>query len=396
MSTVEQPSNHGSLARPHWRHVVADIQRHREQRATLLLARKSILQIEATSEKPPDDLTAKRSIVRFGIKQSWVISTIVHTVLILVLSTLTYRSSPITRVLVIVGGAIESPTAPQLAIPTIGLSSHPPPGLSLTARAQDPGSIDLASQLRPPPTSLLLGSAAMHSTTAIDGSLFEAQNVGLAIDGEGQSGAQFYGIQARGNRFVFVVDSSTSMLRKFPDVKRELEYAIRQLSPHQKFYVIFFDNNAERLTLGKWNDRHTKFKFNADPEPALVPATNENIDAFVRWMNTIRLQPNTNPFSAMVFAVNKLVPEAIFLLSDGEFTENGITERFLAEQNVLDESVDSPVPKCVIHCIGFYSRHGEGTLKRIANQHGGTYRFITRPVTHRDRLSRRKVRAPAP
>ena len=196
---------------------------------------------------------------------------------------------------------------------------------------------------------------------------------------DGQTGAQFFGVQAGGNDFVFVVDSSISMRPKFADALRELEYSLRDLTPSQRFYVIFFDHNAERMTLGKWNERLTRYSMKPRPEPDMVPATKENIEGCVHWMHRIRLEQWTNPHAAMAFALEKLHPDAIFLLSDGEFTDRGLTEHFLNDENIIDDPVAGPHPEVIIHCIGFYSREGEVTLQRIAEAHGGTYRFVEPP-----------------
>ena len=211
----------------------------------------------------------------------------------------------------------------------------------------------------------------------------------------GTGGADFYGVQASGNRFVFIVDSSRSMLRKFDEAKRELEYAVRRLSKEQLFYVIFFDQNAAGLTLGRWNENQTKYVFNNEPETGLVPATAANVSGFVRWMNTIELDFMTNPYGAVEFAVNNLRPDAIYILSDGEFTDRGMTEHFLRQNNLVDDPIEGRRAKVVVHTIGFYSRDGEVTLKRIAQANGGSYRFVSPPPGHVDpRAMRRRMMGP--
>jgi hypothetical protein len=197
--------------------------------------------------------------------------------------------------------------------------------------------------------------------------------------GDGKGGAEFFGVKASGDTFVFIVDSSMSMMTKVQDARKELEYAIRRLSPKQRFYVIFFDQNTEFMHLGTRNEQTGQFQVNPQPETDLVPATSQNVDAFVRWMLTIKLQFATNPYEAVVFAINELKPDAIYLLSDGEFTDHGQTEQFLRQQNVTVGPDDQRRPKSAVHCIGFYSRRGEIALKRIAEANGGTYRFVEPP-----------------
>jgi hypothetical protein len=189
-------------------------------------------------------------------------------------------------------------------------------------------------------------------------------------------GAQFYGIQAPGSRFVFIVDSSASMQIKFHEAKRELEQAVCGLDEGQLFYVIFFDQKTKRLRLGRWTHRGKRFTLRRQPEKDLVPANDENIESLIHWMNTIELGPDTNPYPAVTYALRKLEPDAIFLLSDGEFRDGGRTEAFLKKENCLPTL---PGPKTIVHCVGFYSRVGEITLERIAKDNGGTYRFINSP-----------------
>ncbi len=189
-------------------------------------------------------------------------------------------------------------------------------------------------------------------------------------------GAQFYGIEAPGNRFVFIVDSSMSMRLKFADAKRELERAVRGLDQEQLFYVIFFDQDEERLRLGKWNRSGSRFALENQSEPDLVPASEANIQSLVYWMATIQLGSQTNPHTAVAYALRKLQPDAIFLLSDGEFTDGGATESLLSRENLLDDPTHGVKPKTVVHCVGFYSRVGEVALQRIARDNGGTYRFV--------------------
>ena len=59
-------------------------------------------------------------------------------------------------------------------------------------------------------------------------------------------------------------------------------------------------------------------------------------------------------------------PDVIFLLSDGEFDEPELSREAARAEN----------SGTVIHTIAFISRDGEETLKAIANDNGGTYRFV--------------------
>jgi hypothetical protein len=174
------------------------------------------------------------------------------------------------------------------------------------------------------------------------------------------SGVTFFGVQASGSRFVFVVDSSRSMSgRKWSRACRELAAALQRLKPDQSFYVIFFDDQC-----------HPMFSENS-PEAKLLPATPANIARLRRWMRTIEFGTDTKPLRSMMYAM-QLSADAVFLLSDGEFQDG--TAEFLRENHQMDRG-DSrrEVP---VHTIGLRGRDGQATLQQIADESGGAYHFV--------------------
>ncbi len=311
---------------------------------------------------------------------SWAISAGVHALLLVALALLTVSQDSFAPAIVVTGAQVEPEIVASLTDDIkIGApkSDSEEPLWNLDVMDAGPMQIKALDLLAATDFSADLTRLSVRSEQ-----LDAAQNIAGSADwrrGNRGGGAQFYGIQAIGDRFVFIVDSSTSMQMKFAEAKRELEKAIRKLHPEQLFYVIFFDRNAERLRLGKWNKRRTRYSLHSRPEPNLVPASNENMNALIYWMNTIQLDSDTNPYTAVVYALRVLKPDAIFLLSDGEFNDNGSTEAFLERENLTDDPTKTPLPKTIVHCVGFHSRRGEVTLKRIAKTHGGTYRFIEPP-----------------
>ncbi len=239
--------------------------------------------------------------------------------------------------------------------------------------------LDLGAPPTLPSPDAIAESPSFSAYADAIGASMELKRSGKRDGAASGGGAQFYGIQAQGDRFVFIVDSSTSMRLKFADALRELESAVRRLGQDQLFYVIFFDRDTERLKLGKWNFKHTRYSLKSRPEPGFVSPTTENIDGLIQWMSTIQLEADTNPHGAVVYALQKLHPDAIFLLSDGEFHDGGETENYLLRNNFSEHSTDGRQPKTIVHCVGFYSREGEVTLQRIAAANGGTYRFVGPP-----------------
>ena len=80
------------------------------------------------------------------------------------------------------------------------------------------------------------------------GFLFGADGAGMADIGEGLKAATFFGARSRGERFVFVVDNSNSMIRgRFETALLELIRTVDNMTPKQQFYVIFFSDTAYRM-----------------------------------------------------------------------------------------------------------------------------------------------------
>jgi hypothetical protein len=92
-------------------------------------------------------------------------------------------------------------------------------------------------------------------------------------------------------------------------------------------------------------------------------------------MKTVRNEAKTNPYEAVKFALS-LKPDAIYILSDGKFTDRGQTVRFLETENVINDPDVGYRPRAIIHTIAFWQRDGEEAMQAIAKQHKGTYRFV--------------------
>ena len=171
--------------------------------------------------------------------------------------------------------------------------------------------------------------------------------------------ASFFGAHADGNRFVFVIDSSRSMLGpRWEALCKELMRAIRSLSPDQEFFVISFDSLA-----------HPMFGV-APPKGTFLTAVDKNFERIQNWLRSIRHGSNTYPASAVGIAI-RLEPDAIFLLSDGEISDSTIEDLRIwnRKQNEEDEEV-TLIP---IHTVLLHSQVGFVALETIARENGGTF-----------------------
>ena len=193
--------------------------------------------------------------------------------------------------------------------------------------------------------------------------LFAQRDVPLTPAATEGDGAEFFGIRAAGKGFVFVVDSSRSMTgRRWADACAELIYSVRRLGQDKSFYVIFFDGQAHPM-------------FHAEqPEQELLPATDENVRRLEEWIARMHLGEETRPCAAVQLAM-QLQPDALFLLSDGEFADQ--TAMYLRHNNFVDRGSAGYASGVVVHTIGFHSRKGQAVLQRIARENRGRYHFVS-------------------
>ena len=172
----------------------------------------------------------------------------------------------------------------------------------------------------------------------------------FAAGGVGTGGASFFGLEARGAKFVFVVDRSGSMTgAKLDAAKAELIRAVQGLRRAMKFYVIFFHRTHEPM-----------------PAKELVRATEAAKRKHLAWVRQISAAGDTDPTSAMMLALS-LKPDVVWLLSDGIFDR-------AAADVIRNANADR---RTQIHTIAFYSREGERVLRRIAQENHGRYRFVS-------------------
>ncbi|MCA9222750.1 MAG: hypothetical protein KDA71_20655, partial [Planctomycetales bacterium] len=328
----------------------------------------------AAREDEPIERAGTLSLRRFLAKTpGWLISTVVHLVLFLLLAICTFATVDDSAKVFVLGGVANEPVEELMELEPVMLDAEPVEMESISTEAiavVDPGMANLGEMASFTPVAdggLSLDN--FDSTTSEIGLMMGESGQGMTDFAKGAGGAEFFGVKAGGRKFIFIVDSSKSMNGgKFDAACEELMYAIRRLSNEQFFYIIFFDRDAARMT----------FLPNKEPEPRPVRATAANIRLAEQWVRTIELELRTDPFDAVEFAV-KALPDAIYILTDGKFTDRGMTERWLKKNNKLEDPIDGIYPKVVIHTIGFWQPDGEPTLTAIAKEYGGTYRFVPRP-----------------
>jgi hypothetical protein len=118
----------------------------------------------------------------------------------------------------------------------------------------------------------------------------------------------FFGVRARGQVFVYVVDCSGSMADggRLARAKQELRRSIAALRFPQRYLIIFY------------NDRPW-------PMPGGIPrsADPQEWSRTFSWMGLIAPEGETEPRGALALALG-LRPDAVFLLSDGAFPAGSV------------------------------------------------------------------------
>ncbi len=190
-------------------------------------------------------------------------------------------------------------------------------------------------------------------------------NSGAAGGKQAAPRGSFFGIEANGHDFVYVLDMSGSMRgRRFRRATAELVRSVSGLQETQKFYVLLFNGSAVQMY----------GESNLHPTP--VPATIQNKRKLSHWLNTAYRGGSTDPRGALRVAL-RMKPSAIFMLSDGEFDEQKgqSRSRFLGGDSDTFSIVAAAASKTPIHAIAFEDPQSCDNMKRLAQMTNGEYRF---------------------
>jgi hypothetical protein len=166
--------------------------------------------------------------------------------------------------------------------------------------------------------------------------------------------SSFFGVRTSGQFFVYVIDCSESMIDddRFARATIELRRSVLALQPPQKFEVIFYNKSSIPMPGG--------------PIPRTADQTEKG--HLLAWLRLIEPLGTTDPRRALTQALS-LRPDAVYLLSDGEFPKGTV------EDVIVLNARNIP-----IHCIDLSGGLGGNHLERIARSSGG--RYASRPVNN--------------
>ncbi|MGQ0636189.1 MAG: vWA domain-containing protein [Planctomycetaceae bacterium] len=174
--------------------------------------------------------------------------------------------------------------------------------------------------------------------------------------GGGGGGTSFFGARGSGQRFVYVLDASGSMLEygAIRVAKAELLASLAQLGSDQQFQIVFYnEKNFPMVAPGG--------------KSQLFRGTDANRNLASQFINGVNPDGGTRHLTALLEALN-YVPDVIYFLTDaGEpRLEAGDLDRIKRRNNGRTQ----------IHAIEFGKGpqlKAENFLKRLARENGGAY-----------------------
>lgn len=246
---------------------------------------------------------------------------------------------------------VETPdVALDAGTPIASEASEPLPDAALSAPSDLSGPAGLG-----PGSSEDLGDAAAKLGGAGGGGNEEGLGK-IGGSGGGGGGSKFFGVEAQGSRFAYIVDVSGSMQGiKIAQLKQNLQETIGGLLEHMSFVVMCFSSDKQALGgRERWTSAN---------------------DAAKKWakvkIDEINANGGTNPQSSFeaIFALTPR-PDAIYFMTDGQFDPT------VADTIAFLNRTGKKVP---VHCITFGDRSAEELMRRIASESGGTYTHVEAP-----------------
>jgi hypothetical protein len=164
---------------------------------------------------------------------------------------------------------------------------------------------------------------------------------------------RFFGIPARGQSVVFVIDRSASMglHGRLERARRELVAALERLPASARFQVIAYDRSAEPLVFAG--------------RRGLLPAEPSAVAAAIAAIERLHAEGSTD-HGAAIFAALALNPDVVyFLTDDDELTPEQVREATRRNRG-----------RSTIHALCFVSPFGTTALAELARRNQGTFRII--------------------
>lgn len=176
----------------------------------------------------------------------------------------------------------------------------------------------------------------------------------------GRPRAVLFGLEAAGERFVYVLDRSASMGRAdgkpLAAAKRELLASLEAIGDDRQFHVIFYNERLQVFApqghLGR---------------PAF--ADGASLRAVRRFVDGVDASGGTGHCQALAAAL-RLSPDAVFLLTDADENDDLTEAEFVRLSRSLGRT------RCLVIQFGGDEGHRSPRLARLADESGGRYRVL--------------------
>ena len=297
----------------------------------------------------------------------WV-SLFVHVILVVCLSIVAITVATEPKLLSIVSASVEAENVlletplemiSELETASEPMQSSPTPNLSnlMTDVSLPSVAVETGSMISPPTkaSSAVTSSASESAQASMTGSKM-------------LTGAEFFGVKATGNTFVYLVDSSPSMRRDgaFEAARNEIVRSLSSMKPKQRYFISFFGREIDPMVFES-----------GVVEKYPVYAKLENLTKTIDWLSRVQIQKEGLPPNNALTEAIGMQPDGIFLLFDGDTKVD--VAKYLRRVNRSDDILTVGMPKVPIHVVHFFQDEFQKQMRQVAEENGGTYRFVPRP-----------------
>ncbi len=335
---------------------------HRSKPSESLAAKVDPAQLKEQQQKQQQELEQQRRQAKL---RGMAVSLVLHVLLVILLALLAIKLPEPPASLAFESSSSEAIESFEM---TESLEVTAPEDVSETVPTPET-SVELTDNLSDLSASLTsdLATGLSAPTTGSATAAIAALAAGSVNPAALQAASSFFGADASGNNFCYVIDSSGSMRGgAWEAAKGELLRSLLTLKESQRFYVIFF--NAELAAIPLPGE--------SQPAPNALYATPDNIAHAGRWIETVSIETGASPMRALEAAV-KLEPDAIYLLTDG-VTSVDVPKK-VREFNRTTDLINGEQVMVPIHAIAYYSLKGEQLMRQLAAENNGQFIYVPDP-----------------
>lgn len=315
-------------------------------------------------EPDGNQIGISRSLVRWLTRASVagaVASVVVHLFAGLIASLMTVRYPDADAGGTIEGAEVEFAvmTESELAAVLAPADESPQPLVPESESSLDPTATELM-EFTPSSSESLTESTVDIEIDAGAGNVGDDPGGGLTGGAGGGGGASFFGLEAQGSRFAYIVDRSSSMRgAKMTRTRMELGQSVSGLTENGEYLIVFYSDEPEALGgRARWRDASERSKQDAR-----------------RLIESVVPMGGTKPMPAFELVFGQRVkPDAIYFMTDGRFGD---------DVPVKIESMNRR-HRIPVHCILFGEPSRSSALvqdvrammQRICDDSGGRFRHV--------------------